>query len=333
MKNIIGRKKLWLAGLVLIGLVVVLLGWICWGKRPLLSPKGEGDFNVYSTWYQYRFDELGRREFEEGEISLGEVQSQSRYGEVRKFYFTVSGKKVSGLAHIPLGKGFFPAVLMVRGYAERQGYYSGSGTDKVAEKLVEKGILTLAPDFLGYGESEAESEDMLEARFAKAETVLALLYSLKSLEMVDLDRVGLWGHSNGGQIILSVLEISGLRLPTVLWAPVSKGFPEGVLVYADDLDDGGEAVRGAIEEFEKREDTRFFSIDYWWERVRAAVLVLQGTADKWVETEWSEELVKNLQETGGEARLVKYEGADHNLKQNWSEAVEETLEFYEREKI
>lgn len=295
----------------------------------LVVPGGGVKYEHYSPWFDYRFDALAKREWP---VSTVDFEKGCGYGVDPnlyhcKFYYWVEGKRVSGMMTKPTGMGVFPVVVMLRGYTDKEGYYSGSGTQKVADELAKKGIITLAPDFLGYAESDPESEDMLTARFEKPAIVLTLLASLVNIPQADFSRVGMWGHSNGGQIALSVLEISGRAMPTVVWAPVSLAFPECVTVYSDGLDDGGEAVTNAIAEFEAKEDSRFFSLDWWWARVRAPVLVVQGTVDEWVQLEWSQALVENLRNTGVKADLVVFAGADHNLKPKWSEAVGETLEF------
>jgi alpha-beta hydrolase superfamily lysophospholipase len=102
-------------------------------------------------------------------------------------------------------------VIMVRGYAEKEGYYVGSGSYRMADELAKNGLVTISVDFLGFGNSEAESTDVLEARFEKVVTVMDLVATVKSLPWVDKNRVGIWAHSNGGQIVLSTVEVLGRK--------------------------------------------------------------------------------------------------------------------------
>jgi dipeptidyl aminopeptidase/acylaminoacyl peptidase len=328
-----------------IGVVFLLLVLVCggvWGyiySRPALVPRGEKIQFGERVLDKYSFQSLRKRAGMASELGLGDrpvevdLRRKEENFESKVFYYQSEGKKISGLINRPLGfseNKKYPLIVMIRGYAEKEGYYSGYGTFRVADELTKKGYVSVSMDFLGYGESEGESEDMLEARFEKARSVLDLLESVKNLSWVDRERIGIWGHSNGGQIAISVLEITGGKYPTVLWAPVSKGFPEGMVVYASDLDDGGEAVRLALAEFEKEYDSRLYSTDWYLLDIRAPILVIQGDQDEWVGVDWQEDLVGQLKQLGKEVELVVYKGADHNLAGSWNEAVSETVAFFEK---
>ena len=91
--------------------------------------------------------------------------------------------------------------------------------------------ITLAPDFLGYGGSDSESSNIFESRFQTYTTVLTLLKSINKENFPNWDQknIFIWAHSNGGQIALTVLEITGENYPTVLWAPVTESFPYSIL--------------------------------------------------------------------------------------------------------
>lgn len=326
----------------LAGLGVVLFGVAgVWGyiySRPALIPLGEKLETEERVLDKYSFSELRKRggvgsDFEF--LGRPEMVDQRRSGksfDSQVLVYKSEGKNISGIMNWPVGfdeTKKYPVIVMVRGYAEKEGYYPGFGSFRMADELAKKGYLTVSTDFLGYGESDEESENMLEARFAKVVAVLDLLESVRGLDYVAEERVGFWGHSNGGQIVISVLEISGERFQTVLWAPVTKGFPEGILVYADDLDDGGVAVRSAISEFEKQYDSRLYSIDWYLPGIRSPLLVLQGDKDEWAEPSWQEDFVDRLKVLEKDVELVMYKGAGHNMEGSWAEAVRKTIGFFD----
>ncbi|MCJ7827812.1 prolyl oligopeptidase family serine peptidase, partial [Patescibacteria group bacterium] len=216
----------------------------------------------------------------------------------------------------------------------------GSGTHRAATYFAERGYITLAPDFLGFGSSSEESEDILLNRFRRPETVLYLLASLGKVNealveaglevQLDLTRVGFWAHSNGGQITLSVLEITGRFLPATLWAPVTKPFPDSVLQYASEMDDDGRLVIERIAAFEKDHDCEDYSVASRWSWLKAPLQVHQGKADTIVVEADTQVAVVALQEAGVEVGYWVYPGADHNLKQSWDEAIERDVFFFER---
>src|SRR5438874_492907 len=95
--------------------------------------------------------------------------------------FIVQGKKVTGLMNVPKGTGPFPVVVMIRGYVDKEIFKSGIGTQRGGEVFAQNGYITIAPDFLGYGESDGESFSLFESRFQTYTTVITLLNSIKNV--------------------------------------------------------------------------------------------------------------------------------------------------------
>jgi len=201
----------------------------------------------------------------------------------------------------------------------------------MANFLAENGFITLAPDFLGYAGSAPAFPDMLQTRFFRPITVISLLSSLDSLEKADKEKVVIWGHSNGGQIALSVLEITGKNIPTSLWAPVSAPFPESILHYTDELEDKGALVKKEIAEFEEKYNASQYSASSYLNWIKAPLIIHQGTADEAIPLDWTENLVKNLRELGKEVFYYQYQGENHNF--NYGSAAltrKRDLEFFRK---
>ncbi len=246
---------------------------------------------------------------------------------------TLSGnkiKKVTGLINIPSGKGPFPAVVMLRGYVDQKLYKTGDGTKRTAEYFAKNGFITIAPDFLGYAGSDKESDNIFESRFQTYTTTLILLKSLKSIEVWDGQNTFIWGHSNGGQIALTILEATGKSYPTVLWAPVSKPFPYSILYYTDESDDGGKLIRRELAKFEDQYDTDLYSITEYLNRITAPIQLHQGTSDDAVSKDWSDTLIKILKGQGLTPSYYIYPGADHYLQPSWNIVVARDLKFFRK---
>ncbi len=238
-------------------------------------------------------------------------------------------KKTSGRAGFPKDETKkYPIIVMVRGYVEKQIYKTGVGTQRAAEVFEKNGFITLAPDFLGYGESDKEPDNTFEARFQTYTTVLALLKSLDKVPNWDGKNVFLWGHSNGGQIVLTVLEITQVEYPTVLWAPVSKPFPYSILYYTDEADDLGKFLRRKLADFEAVYDPNLYSIHNYLDRIKAPIELEQGSADTAVPISWSDALSKKLKEDKIDITYNTYPGADHNLMPFWNTVVVRDIAFF-----
>lgn len=246
------------------------------------------------------------------------------------FLLSLKDSTLSGLINIPKINKPKGLIILLRGYVDREIYQPGMGTKRIGEYLVENGFVTLAPDFLGYGKSSMPSNLPLEERFQTYTTVLSLINSLSSLpENLRTDNIGLFGHSNGGHIALAALEISGISIPTVLWAPVSKPFPYSILAYTDEFEDKGKALRALIADFENNYDITKYSIDGYFDWINAPLSIHQGLFDEEVPFWWSDELVQILKEKNKEVTYFKYPGQDHNFNgSSWETLAARTLNFY-----
>lgn len=295
----------------------------------------------------YTFDNLKTTQFPANPITLGPVVSENKVSVARKFYYTVPRVpgstdmvQVSGLMNVPKKAGQHPVIVMFRGYVPPSTFQPGTGTQPAALVFAENGFLTLAPDFLGFGESASSADDPFEARFQTYTTALSLLSSLPTLNAglnsaytgtvtADLTKIGLWGHSNGGHITLSALAISGVTYPTVLWAPVSVSFPYSILYYTDDTGDHGKAMRRSLARFETNYDAELFSPPNFYSWIKAPIQIHQGTADETVLSGWSESLAKTLKKIALPVDYFTYPGADHNLRPSgWATAVQRSIDFY-----
>lgn len=316
---------------------VVLLGIGGWNLlqrskqvTPFISPLAS-DQRGLGSLSKYSFSNLQKKQYQSSQIKIGRILKNGQLFTSYMFYYQSQGKTISGLLNIPKitqPTAGFPVIIMIRGYVDDKIYYTGVGTQKVGEYFASHGFITLAPDFLAYGESDDTYVDILEDRFIRPVNILDLLASVKTLKQGSPDKIGIWGHSNGGQIAISVLEISKKSYPTVLWAPVTKGFPESVTTYMSQLDDLGVKVKNRIDEFVKEYDPNEFSITPYFDDIKAPIQVHQGTGDEYIETKWTDEFVQKLKSLGKSVQYYKYKADDHNLSVNWDVIVSRDLEFF-----
>ncbi len=280
---------------------------------------------------KYTIDNLTIRKGQPSQIVLDEPIATESAFTVRPFHFFSDGKKVTGLAHIPIDAEDpqkKPVIIQIRGYVEHSMYASGIGTKRSAEVFARNGYISLAPDFLGYGGSDNPSSDVFEERFQTYVVVLDLLSSIPTLAIADSDKVGMWAHSNGGQIALTVLEITKRPLPTTLWAPVTRAFPYSILYYTDEAEDKGKALRKKLADFEKNYDVGLYTLVNYTDRIAAPMQLHQGTADDAIPVYWSDEFVNDLRTKEKEIEYFTYPGADHNLQPAWGTVIARDLEFF-----
>jgi uncharacterized protein len=329
------NKALLAFGGILLFLSGGFFGWLITGnqlaKQGIIAPTTSP---TPKPLLAFTFDALAKREYQGSQIEVGEVLNDEGEGYVANlFSFYSDGKKVTGQANFPLTEksNRLPVIVLLRGWANQETYRTGMGTEKAAAVLAQNGYITLAPDFLGYGGSDRPENDVWWERFNNPAIVLNLLASIKTLPQANPGKVGLWAHSNGGQIALSVLAISQKEIPATLWAPVTKPFPYSVLYFTDTFEDEGQALRAQICRLEKDYDVAQFSLTNYLDQIKAPLQIHQGTADKSVPIGWSDEFSQKLDELEIVHNYFRHPGADHNMVGSWNEVVEKDLEFFTEE--
>jgi len=325
-------------------LLAFVLGWIAHNllgnneNQPTISlPK-----IIERPLDKYTIENLGKADIAPGKLTLENTLDENKdYSSVLfafEFNPEVQGKikkKTTGEINIPKGDGPFPLIVMLRGYIDQKLYKTGDGTRRAGEMFAKNGFITVAPDFLGYGESDGEAGNIFESRFQTYVTVISLLKTIEeSNDLKDLHfdhkTTFLWAHSNGGQIALTVLEITGKAYPTVLWAPVSKPFPYSILYYTDDSEDGGKLIRRELSEFEKVYDVDAYSLTNYLDRIQAPLQIHQGGKDDAVPIEWSNNLVEKLKAQQKDVTYFTYPSANHDMRPLWNTVILNDLEFFQK---
>lgn len=303
----------------LLGIVLLLAGGTIWfwqqKRQVVMSPRGEVRLEL--PYAKYSFARL---------VERGGVASEVT-DDNELFFYTSEGRRISGQLHTPEGESR-GIVVMARGYIDKETYKTGMGTRNAAIYYASRGYTTYAPDFSGYGLSDQENENAIGARLVKPVEILDLLASLPTDKPIYL-----WGHSNGGQIMLFVAEILGKRGDSrvkglTLWAPVSKPFPYNILYYTDEADDQGKWLRNAVAEFEQDYDVYDYSIDRYFDWITMPIKIHQGTADDAIPLEWSDQLAEHLRSLDGIVTYHVYPGADHDMRPSWDIVVARDVAFF-----
>lgn len=321
--------KLFTAFIVL-GLVgVVIYNYFRPESLPQISVPTPRPFTVYTI------ENLANTDYPAGEFTIVKTLNETPEFTSSLFNFSFTPnpakkeqKMSTGTINLPTGVKRAPLVVMIRGYVDQEVYTSGVGTSKAAQVFAKNGYITLAPDFLGYAGSDPNSDNIFESRFQTYTLILSLLNSLDQIPGWDGEHVFIWAHSNGGQIALTVLEITGKAYPTTLWAPVSKAFPYNVLYYTDEADDKGKLIRHELAKFEDTYDTDLYSIHNYFDRITAPIQLHQGTADDAVPLSWSQELDGKLASLDKDITFYAYPGANHNMVPVWDTVVQRDLDFF-----
>ena len=118
--------------------------------------------------------------------------------------------KIYGLLTIPTSeqpKGGFPAIIFNHGYIPPEEYRTTERYVAYVAGFAKNGYVVFKPDYRGNGSSEGNPEG---AYFSPAYTVdvLNALSSVKKLPYVNPQKIGMWGHSLGGNITQRALVVN-----------------------------------------------------------------------------------------------------------------------------
>ncbi len=322
---------------------------------------------------KYRIETMHESSYSASNITVEKMIKDEPTYTSYLFSFETTQKKMTGLLNIPKSKtasaSSFPVLVMVRGYIPPATYQSGAGTKSAAEFFAAHGYVTVAPDFLGFGGSDPESSDIWEARFQKPIQVAELIKTVQMQPEISIPadilksaptltaatqlqntHVGMWAHSNGGQIALTTLEILNQPIPTTLWAPVTAPFPYSVLYFSDEEADEGKASREWINEFDQKYDALEFSLSQHLNLLTGPLQLHQGVADEAIHYIWSDEFVdkikaentrrKPLAATASaevaeglkpiEITYYKYPNSNHNMQPDWSTIIQRDEVFFDK---
>ena len=154
-------------------------------------------------------EQLRQRQFTGGEITIEETLGKESNYTSFIFSYPSDSLKIYGMMNIPDGDppaGGFPLVLLNHGYFNQSSFSSGDGTHGMADILAANGYLTLASDYRGFGKSENDDQGSRGHRPEYAIDVLNLIASIPTIDKASPEKIGIWGHSMGGEVALRAAE-------------------------------------------------------------------------------------------------------------------------------
>lgn len=352
--------------------------------QELLSPFVDSGILINKPLETFSIPNLQKRVYEADEIALEKILVEEETYTSFLFSYKTEGKKMTGQINIPDNITANPeqkknAIILIRGFVPPEIYETGVGTKNAAASFATAGYITIAPDFFGFGESDPEPEDSWQTRFEKPINIIELLNSIEKngiplnlenertnntfdLDTIKVDTIGMWAHSNGGQIALTTLEILKKPIPTSLWAPVTVPFPYSILYFSDELEDEGKSQRKWVSLFEETYDVFDFSLTKHLDSLTGPIQIQHGDADDAALIYWSEEFVEKVKEENEkraialqeelkensatastnaseqkdailepvEINLITYPNTNHNMVPSWNIAIQKDLQFFNK---
>lgn len=255
------------------------------------------------------------------------------------------GFTIYGLLTVPTGqkpKGGWPVILFNHGYIPPASYSTISSYSIMVDPLASAGYIVFKPDYRGNGNSEGTATQPYVSPSDVTDSMNALS-SIKKYKDADPQKIGVFGHSMGGNVTLHELVIThDIRAAELLAGVV--GNESGLAAWWDhryavrsivgnDLD-----TYYAYEQMIKDNGTLAANPEYWnaidptkfLSFVEAPVQIQVGTADEEVPMNFSASLSASLKSAGKTVEYQTYPGANHNLVPDTSVAMQTTVNFFNK---
>ncbi|OGD86599.1 hypothetical protein A2Z23_02175 [Candidatus Curtissbacteria bacterium RBG_16_39_7] len=272
-------------------------------------------------------------EYPGGEIKI--EKDLGNRGNFRSYVISYpsDGLKLFALMNVPnppaggqKPEGGWPVIILNHGYIPPDQYSTINSYQAFADYFARNGFLVVKPDYRGHADSEGNSEG---GHYSPVYTydVLNIISSIKRYPDANPQKLGMWGHSMGGNVTLRALVVSKDIRASVIAA--------GVVGSAEDLFYNWRRRTGfrppswwatasaralLVQTYGEPKDNPEFwneisAINYV-DSINGPVQIHHGTNDESVPKEFSDHLNEALKKSNKEVEYFVYEGGDHNLSGN-----------------
>ena len=257
------------------------------------------------------------------------------------------GNRIYGLLTVPLEDppaGGFKAVVFNHGYIPPAQYRTTERYEAYVNYLARSGLVIFKIDYRGHGRSEGRPSG---SYFSPGYTIdaVAALKSLQTLDYVDPQGIGMWGHSMAGNLVLRAMLIEPEIQAGVIWSGAVYSYEDFVQLGISDFsyrppptpEDGGEDYRRRSREIIDTYGRPDLSSAYWkevaltehLEHLSSPLQIHHAENDPVVNIAYSVGLAAALQEQGKRYEFYRYEGGEHNLiSPYFDQAMLRTVEFF-----
>jgi len=295
-------------------------------------------------FYELTIPYLSEREYKSTLGELEEISASATYTSYLTSYSS-DGLKVNGQLTIPKGEepeNGWPAVVFIHGYIPPAQYQTLVNYASYVDSIARQGFVVFKIDLRGHADSEGDasgayysSDYIIDALNARA--------ALAASEFVNPEKIGFWGHSMAGNVLMRTLA-SDPQIPVVvIWAGA-------VYTYLDwgdyGIQDGSYRPPAQTSERQRKREELFaahgeFSSesDFWrmvpatnyLKGIKGAVQLNHAVDDNVVNIGYSRDLAELLETDGVTHELHEYNSGGHNLTgTSFNQAMDNTVAFFKK---
>lgn len=309
---------------------------------PALTPTLTQTLTPTSTPHPLSIAYLRQRVFSGSSLFVEETLE--RGGNYDRFIvsYDSDGLKQYGLLTVPIGDppaSGWPVIVFNHGYIPPGSYKPTERYEAYVDALAAHYYIVFRPDYRGHGRSEGTAS----GGYSSPDYVIDVLNAVASIQrhpLADPNRIGMWGHSMGGQVTLRAMVGSCCAIRAgVIWAGVVAPYdliltrwhttptPPAFTPVATSWREG------FVFEFGAPADNAAFwseiSPNSYLADISGPLQLHHGSADLVVPVEFSRMLYSEMLDAGRSVFYYEYEADDHNLSHSFELAMERTLAFFD----
>lgn len=259
------------------------------------------------------------------------------------------GNQIYGLLTIPFAEppeGGFKAIVFNHGYIPPASYRTTERYLAYVDYLARSGFVVFKIDYRGHGNSEGEPSG---SYFSPGYTIDAItaLKSLQTLDYVNPQGIGMWGHSMAGNLVLRAMLVEPEIQAGVIWAGAVYSYDDFITFGINDHTYRPPATPEVFEENEHLSNSRAVFETYGWpdtnepfwqavsltkniEYLESPLQVHHAENDDVVNINYAHNLAAVLLGNEKDYEFYIYDGGGHNLISPWfDQAMFRTVQFFQ----
>lgn len=337
--------------------LIIFILIIFLGARAIVISKKEktGDNVVSHTTQETKqinenplsIEKMRQKDYPGSDLTIEQTLSPgSNYNRYISSYLS-DGLKIYGLLTIPKEnkpETGWPVIIFNHGYIQPELYRTTERYVAYVDAFARSGYIVFKPDYRGNGNSEGQPEGAYYSP-AYATDVLNAISTLKRYKDANPEKIGMWGHSMGGNIALRdmVVNLKDIKA-AVIWG--------GVVGSYDDLMNNWQRkvkFQPSPRELTLRNNYRQNIVDqygtpqtnpsfwqaidptYYLSDINTPVQLHSGRNDEEVPFSFSESLYNKLSQLGKTVEYYNYPNGDHNISSpNFEQAIKRSTDFFNK---
>jgi dipeptidyl aminopeptidase/acylaminoacyl peptidase len=289
---------------------------------------------------------------ESGDLTIEQKLAEGSNYERFIVSYLSEGNKIYALLTVPKSEkpeGGFQAIVFNHGYIPPKQYSSQSSYVSYVDYLARNGFVVLKIDFRGNGQSEGiASGSYFSSSYTK--DAIAGLKSLQKFDKVNPDKIGFWGHSMSGNLVLRSMLVSNEIKAGVIWAGAVYSYEDfGKYRIQDNSYTPIQTMPGTVINDPNRDTSQNtskirenykeidFNNEYWSEVsltnnikfLERPIQIHHAINDSVVNIGYSRDLVEILKQKNKNYDYYEYNTGGHNISGlSFIQAMERTVTFF-----